>query len=79
MKNSFGIHTVHVTNEASILPEFLQGLNPVALGSSLVAFATGIGLGYIFYIGRWVDPVKFVNSNICLLFYSQTFLKQMVS
>ena len=52
------------TDEASILPEFLQGLNPVALGSSLVAFATGIGLGYIFYIGRWVDPVRFVNSNI---------------
>lgn len=68
LEESFGIHTVHVTNEASILPEFLQGLNPVALGSSLVAFATGIGLGYIFYIGRWVDPVKFVNSNI--FFYS---------
>jgi NADH-quinone oxidoreductase subunit L len=25
-------------------------------------------LGYIFYIARWVDPVKFVNSN--LFFYS---------
>lgn len=68
LEESFGIHTVHVTNEASILPEFLQGLNPVALGSSLVAFATGIGLGYIFYIGRWVDPAKFVNSNI--IFYA---------
>jgi NADH-quinone oxidoreductase subunit L len=68
LEHSFGIHSEHVANEASILPEFLQGLNPVALGSSLVAFATGIGLGYIFYIGRWVDPVKFVNSNI--IFYS---------
>ena len=48
--------------------DFLKGINPVALGASLVAFATGIGLGYIFYIGRWVDPVKFVNSNI--FFYS---------
>ncbi|MDH5697905.1 MAG: NADH-quinone oxidoreductase subunit L, partial [Nitrosopumilus sp.] len=64
LEHSFGIHSEHVAAEASILPEFLQGLNPVALGSSLVAFATGIGLGYIFYIGRWVDPVKFVNSNI---------------
>jgi len=64
LEESFGIHTVHVAAEESILPEFLQGLNPVALGSSLVAFGTGIGLGYIFYIGRWVDPVKFVNSNI---------------
>jgi NADH-quinone oxidoreductase subunit L len=68
LEHSFGIHSEHVTDEASILPEFLQGLNPVALGASLVAFATGIGLGYIFYIGRWVDPVKFVNSNI--VFYS---------
>ena len=68
LENSYGIHTAHVAEESSILPEFLQGLNPVALGSSLVAFATGIGLGYIFYIGRWVDPVKFVNSNI--VFYA---------
>ncbi|MGY5148711.1 MAG: NADH-quinone oxidoreductase subunit 5 family protein [Candidatus Nitrosopumilus sp. bin_68KS] len=64
LEHSFGIHSEHIATEASILPEFLQGLNPVALGSSLVAFATGIGLGYIFYIGRWVDPVRFVNSNI---------------
>ncbi|KAF6246869.1 NADH-quinone oxidoreductase subunit L [Nitrosopumilus sp. b3] len=64
LEHSFGIHSEHTAAEASILPEFLQGLNPVALGSSLVAFATGIGLGYIFYIGRWVDPVRFVNSNI---------------
>jgi NADH-quinone oxidoreductase subunit L len=68
LEHSFGIHSEHVAAEASILPGFLQGLNPIALGSSLVAFATGIGLGYIFYIGRWVDPVKFVNSNI--VFYS---------
>ena len=67
LENSYGIHTEHIATEASILPEFLQGLNPVALGSSLAAFAIGAGLGYIFYIGRWVDPVKFVNSN--LFFY----------
>ncbi|MCJ8305950.1 MAG: NADH-quinone oxidoreductase subunit L [Nitrosopumilus sp.] len=68
LENSYGIHTVHLVAEPSILPEFLQGLNPVALGSSLAAFAIGAGLGYIFYIGRWVDPAKVVNSNI--LFYS---------
>ena len=67
LENSYGIHTEHIAIETSILPEFLQGLNPVALGSSLAAFAIGAGLGYIFYIGRWVDPVKFVNSN--LFFY----------
>ncbi|QLH04140.1 NADH-quinone oxidoreductase subunit L [Nitrosopumilus oxyclinae] len=83
LEHSFGIHSAHVANEASILPEFLQGLNPVALGSSLVAFATGIGLGYIFYIGRWVDPVKFVNSNIVFyaihkLFLNRWYLNAMV-
>ncbi len=67
LENSYGIHTEHIAIESSILPEFLQGINPVALGSSLAAFAIGAGLGYIFYIGRWVDPVKFVNSN--LFFY----------
>ena len=51
-----------------MLPGFLSGLNPIALGSSLIAFSVGFGLGYIFYIGRWVDPVKFVNSN--LFFYA---------
>lgn len=76
LEESFGIHTVHVTNEASILPEFLQGLNPVALGSSLVAFASGIGLGYIFYIGRWVDPAKFVNSNIVFYAIHKFFLNR---
>ena len=68
LSNSFNLPTPHLELEESILPGFLQGLNPVALGSSLVAFATGFGLGYIFYIGRWVDATKFVNSNI--VFYS---------
>ena len=71
LADSFGIHAdydAHAAAGSSILPEFLQGLNPIALGASLVAFASGIGLGYIFYIGRHVDPVRFVNSN--LFFYA---------
>ena len=70
LDGSFGIHGLEKTGaeEASILPEFLQGLNPVALGSSLAAFAVGIGLGYVFYIGRFVSPERFVNSN--LFFYA---------
>ena len=76
LKNSFGIYSSHAAAESSILPEFLQGLNPVALGASLVAFATGIGLGYIFYIGRWVDPVKFVNSNIFFYAIHKLFLNR---
>jgi len=67
LENSFGIHTIQL-EEISVLPGFLAGLNPIALGASLAAFAAGFGLGYIFYIGRWVDPVKFVNSN--LFFYA---------
>jgi len=68
LENSFGIRSVLHGVEESQLPGFLSGLNPIALGSSLIAFAVGFGLGYIFYIGRWVDPVKFINSNI--FFYS---------
>lgn len=63
LEESFGIHSVHEI-ENSILPGFLDGINPIALAASLSAFAIGTGLGYVFYIGRWVDPVKFVNSNI---------------
>ena len=64
LAESFGISSVHVEEAVSPLPGFLSGINPIALGASLAAFAIGFGLGYIFYIGRWVDPVKFVNSNI---------------
>ena len=64
LDHSFGIHTVEHETAESFLPGPLAGLNPIALGSSLVAFAIGIGLGYVFYIGRWVDATKFVNSNI---------------
>jgi NADH-quinone oxidoreductase subunit L len=76
LEHSFGIHTVHHESGESILPGFLQGLNPVALGSSLVAFAIGIGLGYIFYIGRWVDATKFVNSNIVFYAIHKTILNR---
>ena len=78
LEDSFGIHTEHYSDKESILPEFLKGVNPVALGASLVAFATGIGLGYIFYIGRWVDPVKFVNSNIFFYSIHKPYSEQMV-
>ncbi len=64
LDHSFGIHTVEHEAAESFLPGPLAGLNPIALGSSLVAFSIGIGLGYVFYIGRWVDATKFVNSNI---------------
>lgn len=63
LEESFGIHVSHAEEGHSALPAPLSGLNPVALGASLAAFAAGIGLGYAFYIGRWIDPVRFVASN----------------
>jgi NADH-quinone oxidoreductase subunit L len=56
------------TESQPLLGGLLQGVNPIALVASLSAFAIGFGLGYVFYIGRFADPVKFVNSNI--LFYA---------
>ncbi len=76
LDHSFGIHTEYHAVKDSILPGVLAGLNPVALGASIVAFATGFGLGYIFYIGRWVDPVKFVNSNIFFYAIHKFFLNR---
>ncbi|WKT58178.1 NADH-quinone oxidoreductase subunit L [Candidatus Nitrosotenuis chungbukensis] len=68
LAHTFHIESAHVEAESGIGIPFLEGINPVALGASLAAFAIGAGLGYVFYIGRFVDPVKFVNSNI--FFYS---------
>ena len=62
--DTFGIHASEYGSEESVLPGFLADLNPVALGSSLAAFAAGIGLGYVFYIGRQASPSRLVNSNI---------------
>jgi NADH-quinone oxidoreductase subunit L len=77
LAESFGIHTVHHETEQSVLPEFLQDVNPTALAASLSAFTIGTGLGYIFYIGRWVDPVKFVNSNIFFYAIHKFFLNRL--
>jgi len=70
LSHTFGISTEHevAMESEAMLGGFLSGVNPVALMASLIAFAVGFGLGYIFYIGRFVDPVKFVNSN--LFFYA---------
>src|SRR5574338_670738 len=60
---TFHIESTHVVQDNG-LPSFLEGINPIALMASLAAFGIGISLGYVFYIGRFVDPVRFVNSNI---------------
>ncbi len=68
LATTFHIESAHEVMESTGLPSFLEGINPIALAASLAAFGIGISLGYVFYIGRFVDPVKFVNSNI--FFYS---------
>ena len=59
LDDAFGIHSEHGGGEEGLL-----GLNPVALGSSLAAFAAGIGLGYLFYIGRQASAERLVASNV---------------
>ena len=59
LDDAFGIHSEHGAGEEGLL-----GLNPVALGSSLAAFAAGIGLGYLFYIGRQASAERLVASNV---------------
>lgn len=76
LEESFGIYSVHNEIENSILPGFLDGINPVALTASLSAFGIGTGLGYVFYIGRWVDPVQFVNSNILFSTFHKVILNR---
>ena len=76
LAHTFNIESEHGVEESSELPSFLAGVNPVALMASLAAFAIGIGLGYIFYIGRFVDPVKFVNSNIFFYAIHKTILNR---
>jgi len=79
LASAFGIKSdmANVAKESqSVLGGFLEGVNPVALVSSLSAFAIGFGLGYIFYIGRFVDSTKFVNSNIFFYAIHKFFLNR---
>jgi len=79
LASAFGIKSdmANVAMESqSVLGGFLEGVNPVALVSSLSAFAIGFGLGYIFYIGRFVDSTKFVNSNIFFYAIHKFFLNR---
>jgi NADH-quinone oxidoreductase subunit L len=79
LSSTFGIQSnvgAVVTESQPLLGGFLEGVNPVALIASLSAFAIGFGLGYVFYIGRFADPVKFVNSNIFFYAVHKFFLNR---
>lgn len=67
LDHSFGIttHNAHVEN---ISPSFIFNLNPIAVLFSLLAFIIGFGLGYVFYIKKYINPTKIIKSN--LVFYA---------
>jgi len=79
LATTFGIQSqvgVVATESQQLLGGFLEGVNPIALIASLSAFAIGFVLGYIFYIGRFADPIKFVNSNIFFYAIHKFFLNR---
>lgn len=79
LSSAFGIQSqvgAVATGSSQLLGGFLEGVNPIALAASLSAFAIGFVLGYIFYIGKFVDPAKFVNSNIVFYAIHKFFLNR---
>ncbi|MDE1863269.1 MAG: NADH-quinone oxidoreductase subunit L [Thaumarchaeota archaeon] len=79
LASDFGIKSsvgAVATQSQNLLGGFLEGVNPLALSISLSAFAVGFVLGYIFYIGRFADPAKVVNSNIFFYAIHKFFLNR---
>ncbi len=68
LDHSFGIHSIYTEASSTEHTNFFSNLNFTAVLASITAFAVGFILGYIFYIGRYVNPHNFVNSN--LFFYA---------
>src|SRR5918994_2591535 len=80
LAESFGIH-VEEEAPVTIAPEGDRtwfGLNPIAAVASIGAFAIGGALGYLFYIGRRVDPLvisrSIVTRALWKFFYNRWYL-----
>jgi len=58
--NAAGSSVIHITPEGD---KTYFGLNPIAAVASVGAFGIGAILGFIFYIGRKVDP-EIISKNI---------------
>ncbi|HEY1247568.1 MAG TPA: NADH-quinone oxidoreductase subunit L [Nitrososphaera sp.] len=64
LAGSFGIRE-HINGESpQKARETFLGINPTAAVASVGAFAVGGGLGYVFYIGRQVNPTIISASRI---------------
>ena len=63
LTGSFGIKE-HISVESPRkAAETFMGINPTAAAASVGAFAIGGGLGYVFYIGRHVNP-KIISASV---------------
>jgi NADH-quinone oxidoreductase subunit L len=63
LTGSFGIKE-HISVESPRkAAETFLGINPTAAAASVGAFAIGGGLGYVFYIGRHINP-KIISASI---------------
>ena len=63
LTGSFGIKE-HISVESPRkAAETFMGINPTAAAASVGAFAIGGGLGYVFYIGRHINP-KIISASV---------------
>jgi NADH-quinone oxidoreductase subunit L len=63
LTGSFGIKEPAKAENTSKAAETFMGINPTAAAASVGAFAIGGGLGYVFYIGRHVNP-KIISASV---------------
>jgi NADH-quinone oxidoreductase subunit L len=78
LSGSFGIKE-HISVESPRkAAETFMGINPTAAAASVGAFAIGGGLGYVFYIGRHVNPkiisVSLITRGIWRFLYNRWYL-----
>ena len=78
LTGSFGIKE-HISVESPRkAAETFLGINPTAAAASVGAFAIGGGLGYVFYIGRHVNPkiisVSVITRGIWRFLYNRWYL-----
>ena len=78
LTGSFGIKE-HISVESPRkAAETFMGINPTAAAASVGAFAIGGGLGYVFYIGRHVNPkiisVSVITRGIWRFLYNRWYL-----